>query len=84
MPSLTRLNVLIILLEYIDLFQSEWQHEANIWEGYNISEVAKVYSNSGSLKQGVWGTTPQKLLGCLISELPKIQDFDYISQIIKG
>ena len=23
---------MIFLLEYIDLFQSEWQHEANIWE----------------------------------------------------
>ena len=28
-----KLNVLIILLEYINLFQSEWQHETNIWEG---------------------------------------------------
>ena len=26
-------NVLIIILEYIDLLQSEWQHETNIWEG---------------------------------------------------
>ena len=26
--------MLIVLLEYIDLFQSEWQHETNIWEGY--------------------------------------------------
>ena len=30
---LTRTKVLIVLLEYIDLFQSEWQHETNIWEG---------------------------------------------------
>ena len=29
-----RLNVLILLLEYIDLFQSQWQHETNIWKGY--------------------------------------------------
>ena len=28
-------GVLIVLLEYIDLFQSEWQHETNIWEGLN-------------------------------------------------
>ena len=28
-----KLNVLIILLEYTNLFQSEWQHETNIWEG---------------------------------------------------
>ena len=25
-------NVLVVLLEYIDLFQSEWQRETNIWE----------------------------------------------------
>ena len=30
---LTRPNVMISLLEYIDLFQSELQHEANILEG---------------------------------------------------
>ena len=30
---LKRSNVLIVLLEYIDLFQSEGQHETNIWEG---------------------------------------------------
>ena len=30
---LTRPNVLIVLLEYIDLQQSEWQHETNILEG---------------------------------------------------
>ena len=30
---LTKPNVMIVLLEYIDLFQSEWQHETNIWEG---------------------------------------------------
>ena len=34
MPIFTRPNVLIVLLEYINLFQSEWQHEATIWEGY--------------------------------------------------
>ena len=32
MPILTRLNVVIALLEYIDPFQSEWQQETNIWE----------------------------------------------------
>ena len=30
---LTRSNVLIVLLEYIDLSQSKWQYETNIWEG---------------------------------------------------
>ena len=30
---LTRPNVLIVLLEYIDLFQSKYQHETIIWEG---------------------------------------------------
>ena len=30
---LTRLDVLTVLLGYIDLFQSEWQYETNIWEG---------------------------------------------------
>ena len=30
---LTRPNVLIVLLGYIDLFQFKWQHEMNIWEG---------------------------------------------------
>ena len=30
---LTRLDMLTVLLEYIKLFQSEWQHETNIWEG---------------------------------------------------
>ena len=30
---ITKPNVLIALLEYIDYFQSEWQHETNIWEG---------------------------------------------------
>ena len=30
MPILTRLNILIVLLEHIDL---EWQHETNSWEG---------------------------------------------------
>ena len=29
---LTRPNVLIVLLEHIDLFQSEWQLETDIWE----------------------------------------------------
>ena len=33
MSILTRLNVLIVLLEYIYLFQSEWQHKTNILEG---------------------------------------------------
>ena len=32
MPIL-RLYVLSVLLEYIDLFKSEWQHKTNIWEG---------------------------------------------------
>ena len=48
------------------------------WEGYNISEIARVYSNSGFLKQEVWGHGLPEAIGCLISELPKIQDFDYI------
>ena len=26
-------NELTVLLEYIDLFQSEWQHVTTIWEG---------------------------------------------------
>ena len=26
--------VLTVVLEYIDLYQSEWQHETNIWVGY--------------------------------------------------
>ena len=31
--STSKTNVLIVLLEYIDLFtESEWQHETNIWE----------------------------------------------------
>ena len=30
---LTRPNVLTVLLEYIDLFQFEWQHKIDIWEG---------------------------------------------------
>ena len=34
---LTKPNVMIVLLEYIDLFQSEWQHETNIWEGLPYS-----------------------------------------------
>ena len=29
----TRLNVLVALLEYIDLFQSAWQYQTNICEG---------------------------------------------------
>ena len=29
--------VLIILLQYIDLFQSKWQHETIIWEGLPCS-----------------------------------------------
>ena len=33
MPILTRPNMLNILLEYIDLFQSKCKHETNIWEG---------------------------------------------------
>ena len=30
---LTRPNVVIVLLEFIDLLQFEGQHETNIWEG---------------------------------------------------
>ena len=30
---LARTNVLVVLLEYIDLFWSKWQQETNIWEG---------------------------------------------------
>ena len=33
MPIFTRQDVLTVLLEYIDLFQSEWQHETNVYEG---------------------------------------------------
>ena len=33
MEILTRPNLLIVLLEYIDCFQSEWQHEPNILQG---------------------------------------------------
>ena len=32
--TIFRINVLTVLLEYIDLFKSEWQHKANIWEGH--------------------------------------------------
>ena len=33
MPIFTKnKNVPIVLLEYINLFQSKWQHETNIWE----------------------------------------------------
>ena len=32
MPIVTKPNVLNVLLEYIN-FQSEWQHETNIWKG---------------------------------------------------
>ena len=32
MPILARPNVLIVLLEYINFFQFEWQHETDFWE----------------------------------------------------
>ena len=44
---------------------------------------SRVYSNSGSLKQEVWGRNPLEAISCLVSELPKIQDFECISQITK-
>ena len=33
MQILMRPIVPIVLLEYIDLFQFEWLHETNIWDG---------------------------------------------------
>ena len=29
-----RPNVLTVLLEYIDILKSEWEHKINIWEGH--------------------------------------------------
>ena len=36
-PFLTKPNVLIVLLDYIDLFHSEWQHETNILGGATMA-----------------------------------------------
>ena len=36
-PFLTKPNVLIVLLDYIDLFDSEWQHETNISGGATMA-----------------------------------------------
>ena len=33
---------------------------------------SRVYSNSGFLKQGVWGHSPSEALGSLVTELPKM------------
>ena len=47
-----------------------------------FDDRSRVYSNTGSQKQWVWGAQPPEALGCLVSELPKIQDFECISQFI--
>ena len=52
--------------------------------GYSGCFRSRVHSSSGFLKQGVWGCSRPEALGCLVSELPKIQDFECISQIIKS
>ena len=43
---------------------------------------SRVYFNSGSLKQGVWGCSPSEALGYLVFDLSKIQDSECISQVI--
>ena len=35
---------MIVLLEYINLFQSEWQYETNIWEGLPHILYHSIYS----------------------------------------